>query len=57
MLGSALIFGVNGGNPAGASLILIAFSLVGAGAGMLLGSVLNKDQQAGSVALLLGGSD
>ena len=54
MLGSALIFGVNWGHPAGASLILIAFSLVGAGAGLLLGSVFNNDQQAGSVALLLG---
>ena len=54
MLGSALIFGVNWGNAFGAALILIAFSLVGAGAGMLLGSVFNNDQQAGAVALLLG---
>ena len=54
MFGSALIFGVNWGNPAGAALILIIFSLVGAGAGMLLGSVFSNDQQAGSVALLLG---
>ena len=53
-LGSALIFGVSWGNPAGAALILIMFCLVGAGVGMLLGSVFNSDQQAQSVALLLG---
>ena len=53
-LGSALIFGVSWGSPAGAALILIMFSLVGAGMGMLLGSVFNNDQQAQSVALLLG---
>ena len=54
IFGSALIFGVNWGNPFGAALILMAFSLVGAGASMLLGSVFNSDQQAGAVALLLG---
>ena len=53
-LGSALIFGVSWDNPAGAALILIMFCLVGAGVGMLLGSVFNSDQQAQSVALLLG---
>ena len=54
MPGSALIFGVSWGDPAGAALILILFSLVGAGVGMLLGSVFSNDQQAQSVALLLG---
>ncbi len=54
MFGSALVFGVNWGDPAGAALILIVFSLVGAGAGMLLGSVFNNEQQAQPVALLLG---
>jgi ABC-2 type transport system permease protein len=54
MLGAALIFGVNWGNPVGAALVLIVFSLVGAGAGMLLGSTFHNDQQAGSVAPLLG---
>ena len=54
MLSSTLIFGVDWGNPVGAALVLIVFSLVGAGAGMLLGSVLNNDQQAIPVALLLG---
>ncbi len=54
VIGSALIFGVDWGNPAGAALVLIVFSLVGAGAGMLLGSVLSNDEQAIPVALLLG---
>ena len=54
MLGSALAFGVDWGNPVGAALILIVFSLVGAGAGMLLGTVLHNVEQAISVGLLLG---
>ena len=54
VFGAALIFGVSWGNPAGAALILIMFSLVGAGVGILLGTVLNNDQQAQSVAMLLG---
>ena len=54
MLGSALVFGVNWGDPLGAALILILFAMVGAGAGMLIGSVLNTDQQAGSIGLLFG---
>ena len=54
VFGSALVFGVSWGNPAGAALILIMFSLVGAGVGMLLGSVFSNDQQAQPVALLIG---
>ena len=54
ILGSALIFGVSWGDPVGAALILILFSLVGAGFGMLLGSTFRNDQQSQSVALLLG---
>lgn len=54
MLGSMLFFGVSWGDPAGAVAVLMCFCLVGAGAGMLLGSVLSNQQQASSVALLLG---
>ena len=54
MVGSALIFGVNWGNPLGAGLVLLLFALVGAGAGMLAGSVFNTEQQAIPVALLAG---
>lgn len=51
MIGSLLIFGVNWGDPLGAATILVLFCAVGAGAGMLLGSVLDNDQQAGSVGI------
>jgi ABC-2 type transport system permease protein len=54
MLGSALLFGVNWGQPIGAAAILIVFSLVGAGAGMLLGSIARTEQQAFPFGLLLG---
>ncbi len=54
MLGSALLFGVNWGQPLGAAAILISFSLVGAGAGMLLGSIARSEQQAIPFGLLLG---
>jgi len=48
-----IIFGVNWGDPVGAILLLIAFSAVGAGAGVLMGSVFSNDQQAGGVGVVL----
>jgi hypothetical protein len=45
LVGSLLLFGVDWSDPAGAALIAVAFSLVGAGAGMLLGTVLGNEQQ------------
>ncbi|PRX70169.1 ABC-2 type transport system permease protein [Nonomuraea fuscirosea] len=54
MLGSALIFGVRWGDPLGAAALLLAFSLVGGGAGMLLGAAMRTEQQALSLGLLLG---
>lgn len=54
MGGSALLFGVGWGNPVAAVLIMLLFALVGAGAGMLVGSVLTSEQQALSVGLLVG---
>ncbi|HEY7484126.1 MAG TPA: ABC transporter permease [Streptosporangiaceae bacterium] len=54
MLGSALIFGVNWGDPVGAGALLLAFALVGSGAGMLMGSIFSTEQQAGAVGVLLG---
>ncbi len=53
MTGSAL-FGVRWGNPLAAGALLTAIALVGAGAGMLLGSTLRTEQQAVPVGLLLG---
>ena len=54
MLGAAVVFGVNWGDPAGAGLVLMLFALTGAGAGILVGSTLNTEQQAIPVSLLLG---
>ena len=54
MVGSGLIFGVNWGNPAGAGLVLVFFSFVGAGAGMIFGSIFSTEQQAIPIALLAG---
>jgi ABC-2 type transport system permease protein len=52
--GSALFFGVGWGDPAGTAVVVVAFCLVGVGAGMLLGSALSNEEQAGAVAILLG---
>jgi len=54
MFGSALLFGVTWGNPIAAAAVMLSFSLVGAGAGMLVGSVAKNDQQASSIGLGLG---
>jgi ABC-2 type transport system permease protein len=54
MLGSALLFGVHWGDPLAAAALVVAFALVGAGIGMLLGSVLRTEQQAVAISLLLG---
>jgi linearmycin/streptolysin S transport system permease protein len=54
VLGSMLFFGVNWGDPLGTAAIVLAFSLVGTGGAMLLGSLFSNEQQAGPVALLLG---
>ncbi|WP_344470219.1 ABC transporter permease [Nonomuraea monospora] len=54
MVGSGLLFGVRWGDPLGAAALVLAFSLVGGGAAMLLGSALRTGQQAVSVGLLVG---
>ncbi len=48
-----LVFRVNWGDPLGAFLILVTFSAVGAGAGMLMGSLFKNDQQAGGVGVVV----
>lgn len=53
MVLTLIIFGVDWGDPLGAFLILVAFSAVGAGAGMLLGSTFSNDQQAGGIGVVL----
>lgn len=54
VIGSLLIFGVEWGDPLGATALVVLFSLVSAGAGMLLGAVANNDQQAGGLGVFLG---
>lgn len=54
VLGSLLVFSVNWGDPLGATALLVATALVGAGAGMLLGAAVSNEQQAGAISLLLG---
>ncbi len=47
------IFRVNWGDPVGALLILVTFSAVGAGAGILLGATFKNDQQAAGIGVML----
>ncbi len=54
MLGSALLFGVNWGDPLAAAALLLAFSLVSAGAALLAGAALRTEQQAVGVGILTG---
>jgi linearmycin/streptolysin S transport system permease protein len=54
VLGSLLFFGVSWGNPLGTAAVIFAFSLVGTGAAVLLGSFFSSDNQVRPVALLLG---
>ncbi|MEZ5176436.1 MAG: ABC transporter permease [Acidimicrobiia bacterium] len=53
MVLTLIVFQVNWGDPVGAILILMALSAVGAGAGMLLGSIFNNDQQAAGVGVIV----
>jgi ABC-2 type transport system permease protein len=54
VVGSALFFGVGWGDPLGSAAVVLAFCLVGTGAGMLLGGLCSNEEQAGPIALLLG---
>jgi ABC-2 type transport system permease protein len=54
ILGSALLFGVRWGQPAGVAAVVILYALVGAGAGTFVGTLFRNEQQATGIALLLG---
>ena len=45
----SLAFGVSWGNPLGAALLIIAWALVGAGAGMLSGTLFRTPEQASAI--------
>lgn len=53
-VGTTLLFGVRWGDTLAAVVLIATFSLVAAGAGMLMGAALDNDQQAGGVGVLLG---
>ena len=53
-IGSALLFGVFWGALLPATIIIVLFALVSASASMLLGSLVNNDQQAGSLGVFIG---
>ena len=51
---SSLIFSVHWGNPLGTASIIVAFSLVAVGAGVLIGTIFSTPQQAGPIAMITG---
>ena len=51
---TALLFGVTWGDPLGATLVVVAFSLVAAGVAMLIGAVANNAEQASSIGVFVG---
>jgi ABC-2 type transport system permease protein len=53
MAGSALIFGVNWGDPLAAGLLMISFALVASGAGLLMGALARTPQQSLALGLLV----
>jgi ABC-2 type transport system permease protein len=54
VVASAVAFGVAWGDPLGTAAVVIAFSLVGAGAAMLIGSVAGNPEQAGALGVVGG---
>jgi ABC-2 type transport system permease protein len=51
---TALLFGVAWGDPLGATVLVLAFSLTGAAVAMLIGAVANNAEQAGSLGVFAG---
>jgi ABC-2 type transport system permease protein len=54
LLGTAVLFRVDWGNPATAVAVVALFAATATGAAMLMGSVLSNEQQAGSLGVFLG---
>lgn len=52
--GSALLFGVNWGQPIGVAAVVLLFGLVAAGFGIFVGTLFRNEQQATALSLLLG---
>ena len=54
IVGTSLFFGVDWGDPWGASATFLLFALGASGVGMLMGSIFANDQQAGGIGVMLG---
>ena len=54
IFGSAIVFGVDWGDPVAAAAIVIVFSAGAAATGMLMGAVFKNDQQAGGLGVVIG---
>lgn len=52
--GTAIFFGVDWGDPLGASAVFLLFALGASGVGMLIGATFSNDQQAGGIGVMLG---
>jgi ABC-2 type transport system permease protein len=53
MVGTALIFGVDWGDPVGAVALMLVFAAVASGAAMLAGATFRNEQQAAGVGIML----
>ena len=51
---SWLIFSVKWGDPLGTGAVILAFSLVAVGAGLLIGTLFGSEQQAAPVGMIIG---
>jgi ABC-2 type transport system permease protein len=54
VIASALLFGVDWGDPLAAGTLIVLFALVGTGAAMLFGALFNNDEQANSIGVFAG---
>jgi ABC-2 type transport system permease protein len=54
IFGTALLFGVHWGQPAGVAAVVILYILAAAGAGIFVGTLFRNEQQAIGICLLLG---
>ncbi|MEX0658158.1 MAG: ABC transporter permease [Egibacteraceae bacterium] len=54
LAGASLLFGADWGDPVAVAAVIVVFSLVGTGAAMLFGAVLDNTEQASAIAAPLG---
>jgi ABC-2 type transport system permease protein len=54
VLFSWLIFSVNWGDPLATTTIILSFSLVAVGAGLLIGTLVSSEQQAAPIGMIIG---